>query len=278
MRNVPTLQTANQIAFIGDVHGDLGLLLAISRSMQDQGIHVLLALGDLGLVWGGGNWSNRLSRLSNRLSSRQQVLYWVDGNHDDHRRLAKFPVTGEGLRPLRPNVIHLPRGYRTRLATGMSLLALGGAHSIDYSSRKEGVTFWPEESISEADLATVGHEHADVMVGHDAPLHLPSLDKVLARNASQWPADAVEYADRGRRVFHRGFLQASPILYLGGHYHEPIDETLKYGSGSEAFRTRVVLLDEVQNPVRASSAILEIASLHLTFFSKAGRTLASATA
>jgi predicted phosphodiesterase len=270
MGDTETLQTTTRVGLVGDVHGDLGALLTISQSMRDQGVSVLLVLGDLGLVWGGENWSNRLSRLSKRLGARQQVLYWVDGNHDDHRRLSTFDVGEDGLRVLRTNVIHLPRGYRTTLASGKSLLALGGANSIDYQSRVEGVSWWPEEAISDADVEAVGREHADIMIGHDAPLDLPSLDRVLAENAAQWTVEGLEYAEHGRRQFHRAFLRASPELFLGGHYHQPVDAILEYGSADEAFTSRVVLLDQVQDANRASCAILEVSSLHLSFFSRSG--------
>lgn len=273
MSNERALQTTTRIGLVGDVHGDLGALLTISQSMRDQGVSVLLALGDLGLVWGGENWSNRLSRLSKRLGARQQVLYWVDGNHDDHRRLSTFSIGDDGLRELRTNIIHLPRGYRTTLASGRSLLALGGANSIDYENRVEGVTWWPEEAISDADVEAVGREHADIVVGHDAPLELPALDRVLADNAAQWTVEGLEYAERGRQQFHRAFLRASPVLYVGGHYHQPVDEILEYGSADEAFTSRVVLLDQVQDANRASCAILEVSSLHLSFFNRAGSAL-----
>jgi predicted phosphodiesterase len=48
MNDIPDLRSATQIAFIGDVHGDLGTLLNISQSMRERGVDVLLVLGDLG--------------------------------------------------------------------------------------------------------------------------------------------------------------------------------------------------------------------------------------
>jgi predicted phosphodiesterase len=273
---VSALQEANRVGLIGDVHGDLSALLAISQSMRSRGVDVLLVLGDLGLVWGGSeNWSNRLSRLSKRLRSRDQVLYWVDGNHDDHRRLSTFPVDSDGLRRLRDNIIHLPRGYRTVLATEKTLLALGGANSIDYESRVSGLTWWPEEAITEADLEAVGREHADIMVGHDAPLDLPSLDIVLAANVTQWSRKGLEYAASGRKQFHDAFLRTSPNLYLGGHYHQPVDESVEYSFGRQRFHARVVLLDQVQDASRASCAILSVGSMDLEFFDRAGKLISS---
>jgi predicted phosphodiesterase len=273
--DTPTLQTTARTGLIGDVHGDLGALLTISQAMRGRGVDVLLVLGDLGLVWGGGNWSNRLSRLSKRLEARKQVLYWVDGNHDDHRRLKTFAVSDDGLRRLRDNIIHMPRGYRTVLTTGTTLLAVGGANSVDYESRVEGLTWWPEEAIAEADLEAVGREHADIMVGHDAPLDLPSLDTVLAANVAQWSRKGLKYAARGRKQFHEAFLRSSPDLYLGGHYHQPVDDRVEYGSGRQRFHSHVVLLDQVQDASRASCAILSVGSMDLEFLDRAGKLIPS---
>jgi predicted phosphodiesterase len=269
--HVPTtISRATRIGLIGDLHGDVGALLAIARAMRERDVDVLLALGDVGLLWPGRNWSNQASKISKRLGSRHQVLYWVDGNHDDHRLLTSFAIAPDGTRPIRENVIHLPRGYRTTLASGRTLAALGGANSIDFEHRAEGVTWWPEEAITDADLQSLGTDHVDVLAGHDAPLDVPSLDRALASSDHSWSTQARAYAEEGRRRFHRGFLQVSPLLYLGGHYHQPIDEVVGYFGGAHGFRTRVVLLDMVQNE-GASCAILDVHTLGLNYFTSRGR-------
>lgn len=47
------LTSANRIGLIGDLHGDVGALLTIARSMHENDVHILLALGDVGLLWPG---------------------------------------------------------------------------------------------------------------------------------------------------------------------------------------------------------------------------------
>jgi predicted phosphodiesterase len=264
------LSQATRIGLIGDLHGDVGALLTIAQAMHERDVDVLLTLGDFGLLWPGGNWSNQVVKVSKRLGARNQVLYFVDGNHEDHKVLASFPVGKNGTREIRENLIHLPRGYRTTLTSGRTLAALGGANSIDLDHRVEGRTWWPEEAITEADLEALGTDHADILVGHDAPLDVLSLDQALTRSDPIWPPLALAYAQEGRRMFHRGFLQASPNLYLGGHYHRPIDETVGYFDGSHGFPARVVLLDMVQNE-GASCAILTIDTLGLELFTSRGR-------
>jgi hypothetical protein len=259
------LSTAARIGFLGDTHGDLEHVLLVSRSMQFRGIQVLVVLGDFGFVWGGHKWAIGLDKLSRRLAGGDQVLYFVDGNHEDFDRLFRFPVSDDGLRWIRPNVAHIPRGYRTALASGRTLAALGGANSIDIGHRVIGRSVWVEESITETDLVTLGHKPAEVLIGHDAPLHVPTLDAWLESTEKYWPAAGVQYSAVGRAMFHRGFLQVRPKLYLGGHYHRHFDEVVEFASGSDRFVTRVVILEESGSSIAISQCILDVRTLDLEY-------------
>jgi predicted phosphodiesterase len=263
---------------LGDTHGDMGHVLTVSRTMWKRGVSVLVVLGDFGFVWHGQNCDNNLDKLSRRLAGRGQVLYWLDGNHEDFAILyGKFPVSADGLRRLRPNVIHMPRGYRTVLASGKTLAVLGGANSIDRLHRQEGATWWPEESITEEDLRALGDEQVDVLVGHDAPLHVSSLDAALLKTEHDWPADMLAYSAAGRRMFHKGFLQVRPrSLYIGGHYHRHIDETASFGAGDDAFETRVVIMD-MNGPGTISQGVLDVGTLDLVFFTRDDATVTELT-
>lgn len=266
----PRLSTAGLVGVLGDTHGDMEHLLIVSHTMWSRGVSVLLVLGDFGFVWPGYNWDNALDKLSRRLAKKNQTLFWLDGNHEDFRTLyAKFPVSDDGLRRLRPNIIHLPRGYRTRLASGKTLAVLGGANSVDFGDRAEGSSWWAEELITEADLEALGTAHADVLVGHDAPRGVPSLDAWLEATNHFWPDDGVTYSNAGRRMLHRGFLQVRPDLYLGGHYHRHVDDTVQFDTGVQSFTSRVVILDMNGSSSAISQAILDVHSLELQFFARA---------
>jgi hypothetical protein len=262
-----TISTANLIGVLGDTHGDMEHLLTVSETMWRRGVSVLLVLGDFGFLWPGRNWNIDLDKLSRRLAARDQILYFVDGNHELFPALYSFPVSEDGLRRLRRNIIHIPRGYRTTLHSGRTLAALGGANSVDAGSRLVGSSWWPGESITDEDLAAVGSDSADVMVGHDAPLDVPILDRYLAETDRWWPESGVAYSAAGRRVFHRGFLQVRPQLYLGGHYHLHVDEVVDYHAGDDPFTCRVVILD--MNEGRGwSQAILDVTTLDLRYFAR----------
>lgn len=273
-----TLSTSARIGILGDTHGDLEHLLIVSHTMWKRGVSVLLVLGDFGFLWPRQNWDNDLDKLSRRLAKKGQTLFWLDGNHEDYRTLYdKFPISDDGLRRLRSNIIHLPRGYRTRLASGKSLAVLGGANSVDFGHRVVGHSWWPEESITEADLAALGTEHTDVLVGHDAPIDVPSLDAYLTATDRWWPSDGVVYSTAGRNVFHRGFLQVRPQVYLGGHYHFHVDETVDYTTDQEEFVCRVVILDCNDKPSAISQGILDVQTLELQLFTRNDETVTELT-
>ncbi|MBB5640430.1 metallophosphoesterase family protein [Cryobacterium roopkundense] len=271
-----TLSAASRIGFLGDTHGDMHHILTVARTMAARGIEYLVVLGDFGFVWPGHNWSIDIDKLSRRLKTTGQTLAFVDGNHEAFDLLYKFPVTDDGLRWLRPNIVHIPRGSRTALASGATLAALGGANSVDIGHRVPGRSVWAEESITEADLTVLGHEEADVLIGHDAPLHLPTLDAWLAATDHGWPPDGLKYSAEGRAMFHRGFLQVRPRLYLGGHYHRHIDESVTYTTGETEFQTRVVILDEGGSASGTSQGILDVQTLELEFITRDGVQVGSA--
>ena len=273
----PSLSTTKLIGLLGDTHGDLEHLSIVSQTMWARGVSVLLVLGDFGFLWPGHNWSKDLDRLNRRLGERDQVLYWVDGNHEDFATLySKFPVSEDGLRRLRPNIIHLPRGYRAPLAFGRTLAVLGGANSIDAHRRALGSTWWLEEQISDDDLEKLGHEHAEVMLGHDAPVPLPVLDASLATTDHYWPTEMLAYAAAGRQKFMDGFLQVRPSLYFGGHFHQFIDETVTYGEGENTFETRVMLLGlNASNTL--SQAVLNLQNLEVEAFARNDTTVTRLT-
>jgi hypothetical protein len=280
------LQHARKIGLLGDVHGDTEHLLTASRTFWRRGIDTLIQLGDFGFVWRKGENAQRaLNKISRRLDAHGQTIYFVDGNHEDFDLLyAGFPVNGDGLRRLRHNIIHMPRGYRTTLLPhdsgwpgnviwpGKALAVLGGANSIDRHLRTENTDWWAEESITEADLAKLGSDHADVLLGHDAPLDVPDLDRELASESADWPPDAVAYAEQGRRMFHRGFMAVRPELYAGAHYHRHVDQTLTYADGAGSFRCRVVTLDQNKSKT-ISLAVLDTWTLQLELLTRGDTTV-----
>ena len=260
-----TLEAADRIGILGDLHGDLEHLVVVSRTMEARGIHVLLQLGDFGFIWPGTNWGHALDRIENRLRKAGQVLYFVDGNHEDFATLSTFPTSADGLRHVRPSIIHIPRGWRTTLAHARTFAALGGASSIDRGLREHGVSWWPEESITEADLERLGTEPVDILVGHDAPAPWPKLDSRLGRTPSWWSEDDQRYADGGRQMLTRAFNALHPKLFFGGHFHLYLADSLAFPAG---FTTTMVTLDMNGSNRAFSQGILNLSAFEFDAFDR----------
>jgi predicted phosphodiesterase len=260
--DVKMLSQTTLIGIMGDLHGDIEHALQAFKTLADRGVHVIVQLGDWGVLWPGRNWQIDLNKVSSALARHQMTMYFLDGNHDWHPKLGAYPVDPDGLRWIANNVAHLPRGYRAQIGE-FTLAILGGANSIDRELRKEGISWWPEEQITEADLRRLGSERADVLVGHEAPLmDEPDLEQ-RARELG-FSTDDIRYATESRVMFRRAVLQTRPRLTLGGHYHHFHDQVLTVPGA--AYPTRVVVLD--MNGT--NRVILDTATLGLEFLYRNG--------
>ncbi|GAB2526666.1 metallophosphoesterase family protein [Paramicrobacterium agarici] len=238
------LARLDRIGLMGDVHADVDHVIAATAMFHRKVIRVIVQLGDFGLVGRRAGTEQNLGRLEQHLREHGQILFFVDGNHEDFSRLAEYPVSADGVRWIRRNLGHLPRGYRTTLTHGRKLAVLGGANSVDVRRRRPGISWWEQEQITDDDLQKLGTEHTDILLAHDAPLHVPSLDASLQRSDKYWTDPELTYAQRGRSMFHRGFLQVQPQLTICGHYHQFIDETIEYETEDGPFTSRVIVLDQ----------------------------------
>lgn len=138
---------------------------------------MLIIAGDFGYVWDG----SRTDRYwLDWFESKPWTTCFVDGNHENHRMLAEFPVvewSGGRVRAVRARVLHLMRGEVFNIG-GTTVLAMGGAASHDKEYRREGISWWPEELPNEterencrASLERAGWK-VDYVVTHEAPVDI----------------------------------------------------------------------------------------------------------
>lgn len=214
------IENADRIGLIGDTHGNMGFLIACLDTLHQRGVRTVVQLGDFGFLWPGGNWANALRKIEKRLAHNNQYLYFLDGNHEWFDRLYDWPLQLDGLRYLTGGgaIMHMPRGWRTTLASGKVLGVLGGAGSVDYPLREVGKSWWIEEAITEDDLQALGEDPVDILFGHEAPPN-PKLDVRLLQTAHLWSPEALEYTHSVRQMFWRGVENVQPELIVGGHHH-----------------------------------------------------------
>lgn len=223
--------------FLGDTHNDLEFAESAARlaSQHSAEIH---QLGDFGFLWPG---NDQLQDLSDMLVGLGVTMRFCCGNHDDHPRLRKH-VRACVATPIAPNVIYQPRGSVHEDEDGTRFLFCGGAPSIDRAYRTKGLSWWPEEVITRAELdralSATGPIH--VLVTHDAPGFPPGFSakgSPAYRRAQELSMKRIDALIRKHR----------PALHAHGHWHRKYERQHEIG-------TRIVGLD-------CNNALLEDAVL-----------------
>lgn len=214
-----------QYLFVGDTHGDMDFLQRALEIAHDNGVTDVIQVGDFGYLWPKYDHLEYVSRLCAMYSV---TLRWIDGNHDWHTRirelcemhsLACTTLPGGGV-PLgapehRENLIYQPRGSWYKDEDGTRFLFCGGAPSIDWWNRTEGVSWWENEEIiseDEFELAMDAPGRMHVIVTHDAPAFPPGFG----------PKGDLKFQARGARSMEMISMlvdEHRPELLVHGHWH-----------------------------------------------------------
>jgi hypothetical protein len=203
----------------GDWHGNAAWAVDAVEYAGILGFPVIVQLGDFGFWREDDSWGQRyLDKLSDALDNWDVQLFWLDGNHEDHERLQSIPLDPDtGLRPIAERITHLPRGYRWTWH-GETWMALGGAASVDRHMRKEGVSWWPGETLTDDDItrAIADGEHVDIVVSHDAPdlVSVPGLER-----PSSWPDDAIRRSEAHHAMVGSVVDAVGATRLFHGHMH-----------------------------------------------------------
>lgn len=246
----------SRLGLIGDAHSNTDFLIDAASALVEAGCDQLVSVGDFGLVWDGSSGERRkLRRLDAALEIMDRVLWVVDGNHENHSRVAALPIDSAGFRWAGERIAFLPRGHRATTPGGRVVAFLGGACSVDRRSRVPGRTWWPAEAIGEDDLERLGTEPADVLIGHDSPQSVALTDR-LAGERGDWDPGDLAYAEAGQASFHKAFLTLHPRVAVGGHYHRHLDVVERFVADGTVFESRVIVLDMERQ--HGSAAVLDM--------------------
>ncbi|NBK93296.1 metallophosphatase [bacterium 1XD21-13] len=167
------------IYITGDCHGDFRRfnreIFPEQRKMKRE--DTVIILGDFGGVWDYQGENRSEKYWLDWLERKPYTTVFVDGNHENHVRLAEYPQKewrGGLVHEIRPHVLHLLRG-EIFLIEELAFFAFGGASSHDIRDgildpvkdakliktwsrmpfkmfRVDGVSWWKEELPSEEEL------------------------------------------------------------------------------------------------------------------------------
>ena len=110
--------------------------------------NTVIILGDFGLIWDRDGKNAREKYWLDWLEDKPFTTVFVDGNHENHIRLATYPVkewNGGLINEIRPHVLHLKRGEVFTIEEN-KFFAFGGASSHDVS---DGILDYEDEGWRE---------------------------------------------------------------------------------------------------------------------------------
>ena len=201
----------------GDVHGSPAHLQHAATHALRNGITTILQVGDFWL-YDDERLRIKVDRMLGNAAKQHGHdpedlrVYFCDGNHENYNVLD--PRAG-GPVHLSRNVTYMPRGTTLELH-GHKVGFLGGAASIDRDWRTEGVSWWPEERMSHADIERALNMGAlDVLVTHEAPTPVFDSLKRYYRHSAGKTGDG--HAER--EAVQAVMAATSPAWLVHGHHH-----------------------------------------------------------
>lgn len=116
------------------------------------------------------------------------------------------------------------------------VMYIGGAFSIDYMYRMEGVSWWRDEELSYAELQVLVDKYQevkpDVMITHECP---EIISTEMCRRVGWKKFDS---KSRTRDAFETMWLNHKPKLWIAGHWHLSFD--------ADIMGTRFIILNELE--------------------------------
>lgn len=170
----------------GDIHGDpkrLSTKIFTEQKELTKDDYVII-LGDFGLVWNKDGEDRSEKHWLDWLEDKKFTTLFIDGNHENHNRLAEYPVemwNGGQVHKIRPSVIHLMRGEIFELQ-GHTFFTFGGAssHDIKDGILEEGdprIKRWKKDYYKEYRIRNVEWWEAELPSEEEMQHGLENLEK-----------------------------------------------------------------------------------------------------
>jgi len=190
-----------KIIIIGDTHG---LFNYVNVVIKQEKPDLIISCGDFGYFPNLPEYAKRELMID---TSHTTILF-CDGNHEDHWALRELKD-----RMIAPNIFYQPRGSTYRLPDGRNILFMGGANSIDKDRRIPGVSWWPEETISQNDFQNLPEEGIDIFVTHTCSNEI--FDSHI-KKALNWGGKDV---DPSYDALSALWEMYQPAQWFFGHFH-----------------------------------------------------------
>ncbi len=216
------------LIFIGDIHGEFDEL---THQMSNQNIRnsTFIQVGDFGVGFKKKeNEIKQLGKLNDRLRADNNMLYAIRGNHDD-------PAYFDGH--VKYSNLILLEDYSILEIEGKTILLIGGAISVDRTSRILNKNYWANEGFvlnEEVLMSKINQlSKLDIVVTHNAPAEFEPIE--MGKIVIEWTArDRQLLKDlKQERANHTALLsilvsqQLKPTYWYYGHFHLGLTKNFK---------------------------------------------------
>lgn len=195
---------------IGDIHGKIHDYKTYSLAGWDG---PSVQVGDFGIGFAGDYWHKSVAEWQQANPQHQ----FIRGNHDDPARCKTMP------------------GYIDDGTVENDVMFIGGAWSIDWAYRREGLDWWKDEELSIEQLNRLYDVYVTVkprvMITHDAPTDVTYEMFVQSGLAIGGP-NAKKIQTRTGQAFQAMFDAHQPESWLFGHWHH----SMQYIYGRTVFQ------------------------------------------
>lgn len=162
-----------RIFVCGDVHGDIDIGKIDLFVMGNKDLvksDILLVCGDWGAIWDGDNYDKEMIE---KWENYPFTTLVTCGNHENYDLIEKLPVVkrfGGRAYKVSETVYIALRGEVFNIY-GKTFLSIGGADSHDREWRTTGISWWPQEVITEQDKEKIlenikDYSEVDYIISH----------------------------------------------------------------------------------------------------------------
>ena len=190
------------VIFLGDTHGFFRFFREMMKNFDHDIPFEIVQVGDFGY------WPGYIEQWPNEFPWK---TYFIAGNHEYYPHLRYDEVT-----QLKNNLFFVPRGEVLEIH-GYTMGFVGGGFSVDKRQRKEGISWFPEEEVTEEDIAKLQNVQLDYLVTHTPPSEviLTVVGKLDKKSWGLYPEDVDTSAMRIQKLWEN---LGKPQL-ISGHLH-----------------------------------------------------------
>ncbi len=196
-----------KVRIVGDIHGGFNyysehILKGVPNSIQ---------VGDFGIGFGGDYWHEKVNKF--QLENPGHRFY--RGNHDDPSRSKNM-------------VGYIPDGT-IEMYGDTKVMYIGGAWSIDWARRIEGVSWWRDEQLSYDEFNKLidlyEKEKPDIMFTHDAPISVTN-EMFIQTGLAIGGSNAKQIPNITNQALQTMFEIHQPKYWFFGHWHITMEQKI----------------------------------------------------